>query len=566
MKPALRQQGSGVFDLIEEATQLVRTASAATLAVYYAGTIPFVLGLLFFWADMSRSPFAYDHLAEASLSMGLLFLWMKFWQAIFARRIRAQRAARPPQALKFRQVARIFLAQTMLQPFALFLYPQSIIPLLPSVNAYLLPLSVIPVLSFPWVCAFYQSVTALDDGVESRRKLFIKSWRQAALWPRQNILAVLILTSFAFYVFLNWAVVCLSLPGLFKMLFGIDSVYVESPWSMLNSTFFISMFGLTYLCVDPILKTFYTLRCFYGESLESGEDLKAELKQFASAASRVVAVLLIFSATLFSGAVSAAGTVPGGNPPTASQVSSQDLDRAINQTIHERKFTWRMPRDTIEDTNTQGNFLERFFDKAGNMLRKWARAVLHWIDELLNKLFRNWRPSSYESNSSGYGWILAVQLLLWALVAVVASALAIFLYRVWRNRRKSRSAIKSEAITPVPDLADENVRADELPEEGWMKLGRELLVRGELRLAMRAFYLASLSHLAARHLISIARFKSNRDYERELRRRGHSFPELLLIFGENISAFEAIWYGMHDVNFDLVNQFAGNVERIKSTG
>jgi len=53
----------------------------------------------------------------------------------------------------------------------------------------------------------------------------------------------------------------------------------------------------------------------------------------------------------------------------------------------------------------------------------------------------------------------------------------------------------SEAIFPVPDLADENIRADQLPEDGWTKLARELLERGEFRLAMRAFYLASLAHL-----------------------------------------------------------------------
>jgi len=154
--------------------------------------------------------------------------------------------------------------------------------------------------------------------------------------------------------------------------------------------------------------------------------------------------------------------------------------------------------------------------------------------------------------------------LLWTLVAVVASVLAIIIYRAWRGRRKSPPVIASEAVLPVPDLADENVGADQLPEEGWTKLARELLARGELRLAMRAFYLASLSHLAARNLISIARFKSNREYERELRRRGHSFPDLLSLFGQNISVFEAVWYGMHQVNADSVNQFALNVERIKT--
>ena len=83
---------------------------------------------------------------------------------------------------------------------------------------------------------------------------------------------------------------------------------------------------------------------------------------------------------------------------------------------------------------------------------------------------------------------------------------------------------------------------------------------------MRAFYLASLAHLAERNLISIARFKSNHDYERELRRRAHSFPDLLATFGDNLTLFERIWYGLHDVNGETVNHFAANVERIKGVG
>jgi hypothetical protein len=110
------------------------------------------------------------------------------------------------------------------------------------------------------------------------------------------------------------------------------------------------------------------------------------------------------------------------------------------------------------------------------------------------------------------------------------------------------------------------VRADQLPEDGWTKLGREMLERGEFRLAMRAFYLGSLAHLATRNLINLARFKSNRDYERELRRRAHSFPGLLSVFGDNLAAFEGIWYGMHEVNRELVERFAANVERIRAGG
>jgi len=41
---------------------------------------------------------------------------------------------------------------------------------------------------------------------------------------------------------------------------------------------------------------------------------------------------------------------------------------------------------------------------------------------------------------------------------------------------------------------------------------------------------------------------------------------LLAVFGENVSVFDRIWYGMHEVTRDLVQQFAANVERIKAGG
>ncbi len=325
------------------------------------------------------------------------------------------------------------------------------------------------------------------------------------------------------------------------------------------------MIGLTYLCVDPIVKAFYALRCFYGESLQSGEDLKAELKPFVVSAKKIAAAVLICSAIFLSVSAGAADADQPANPPDASQVSPPDLDRAINQTIHQQKYTWRLPRGKVEESDANEGIVARFFHKVGAMLHNWARAVLDWLDQSLQKLFRNRHPASSGSRSN-WDWGSPVQLLLWTLVAAVAAALGVFLYRVWRGRQRTRSAVASEAMLPVPDVADESVGADQLPEDGWTKLARELLDRGEFRLAMRAFFLASLSHLAARNLIAIARFKSNRDYERELHRRGHSFPEMLALFGDNLSDFERIWYGMHEVNRESVAQFSANVEKIKSAG
>ena len=554
MKRARRQRGKGSFDLIEEATHRLRTAPVATLAVYYLGAIPFVLGLLYFWADMSRSPFAGQHLIDSALGMAALFFWMKFWQVIFARRLRAHVTAEPAPRWTVRRLGRVFLRQAFVQPSGLFLIPLSLLPLLP----------------FAWAYAFYQNVTVLDDGGPAGTSpLLKKSWKQATLWPGQNHIALAIMAGFGFYVFLNWVVTGLTLPYLIKMLFGVESVFTRSAFSLLNTTFFAGMLGLTYLCVDPILKTVYVLRCFYGGSLESGEDLRAELNSVVAASQPMAAIVVLLLGLFCASPLRAADTPAPAAPPATAPVSSPippvDLDRAINRTIHEDKYTWRMPREKIVEPDTQEGMLARFFDKVGAMLRKWARAVRDWLDEWLRKLFPNQRVNS-SSDNSGYGWIEALQILLYGLVAVVLAALAVLLYRVWRDRRSPAAVIASEPIQPVPDINDENVGADQLPEDGWVKLARELLERGELRLALRAFYFASLSHLAARNLISIARFKSNGDYERELRRRGHSFTDLLSVFGDNLESFERTWYGLHEVNRELVDRFAANVERMKAAG
>ena len=549
MKRQRRQSDRNAFDLIEEATHVLRTIPAATLAVYYLGAIPFVLGLLFFWADMSRSPLAPEHLAAGSSGLAALFFWMKFCQAIFARRIRAQVGGEIFLPPGFRRCARIFFMQAIVQPSGLFVLPLAALALLP----------------FPWAYALYQNAAALDDGSGAGTTgLIKKSWQQAKLWPGQNHIVLAVGSAFAFCIFLNWTTVCLTLPQLVKMLFGVESDFTKSPLAFLNTTFFAAMLGLTYLCADPILKTVYALRCFYGDSLQSGEDLKAELKPFINAATKTTAALMVLFAVLATTPMRAESTPA---PPAAAVnrgISPAGLDRAINQTIHERKYLWRMPREQGVEKDVDKGILAKFFDKAGQMIRDWAHAAGDWLEKMLRKLFRH--TPHVQPPSTGYGWIMSLQILLYGLVAAAVAALVIFLWRVWRNRRRPPDAVASKLIQPVPDLADENVRADQLPEDGWTRLARELLERGDFRLAMRAFYLASLAHLAARNLITLARFKSNRDYERELRRRAHAFPNLLAVFSDSVSVFERIWYGTHEATSELVRQFAAGVEKLKAGG
>lgn len=543
-----RQQGKSALDLIEEATHLLRTAPAGTLAAYFLGAVPFVLGLLFFWADMSRSPLAPQHLAASSLGMAALFFWMKFWQAIFARRIRAQAAGEPFPPLALRRCARIFITQAIVQPAGLFVLPAALLPVLP----------------FPWAFAFYQNAAVLDDGSETRTADLMKnSARQCRLWPRQNIVLLLVMFIFAFCVFLNWVTVCLALPELAKMLFGVESDFTRSLFSMFNTTFFAAMAGLTCLCVDPLLKAIYTLRCFYGESLQSGDDLKAELKLFVGSTTKTTLVVFILALAFSGSPAQAQPSNPTAGAPARHVISPPDLDRAINQTIHESKYVWRMPREQVVEPDSEDGVITKFLKKIAAMVRDCARAVRDWLEKILDKLFRH-RPG-HVGPDSGYGWIMSLQILLYGLAAAVIIALAIFLYRVWKAQRPLPPALASEAIQTAPDLGDENVHAGQLPEDAWARLARELLERGEFRLAMRAYYLSALAHLAARNLISIARFKSNRDYERELQRRAHAFPALPAVFGDTLPVFERIWYGMHDASRDIVQQFATSLEKLKGS-
>lgn len=555
-------QSKPALDLVEEATHLLRTAAVGTLALYYVGTAPFVLALLYFWADMSRNPFAEQHLADAAFAVAALFVWMKFWQALFARRVRARLAGGAPAPLRAGAAFRVAVVQTTLQPVGLL--P---IGLCISASVYSPALGLLLAFAVGGLLPLFYTITTVGDGTaDTVSEVFKKAWRLWMLWPKQSLALLVVLYLFGFCVFLSLSVFCGSLPGVLQTLFGVQSVFTQSLGSLFNSTFFAAMFGLAYLCVDPILKTVYTLRCFYGESLKSGEDLKAELKRFSPSAQAVFLAVMLLATMSGAQATLAADDATTANPPIEAPagktgaISSPDLDHAIDQTIHQRKYTWRMPREATPKDTKQGA-IGRFFDKVAEMLRKALRSARDWLQKVSKKLFPR-RNISHSYHDPGE-WMTSLQALLFVLITVVVCALAIFIYRLWQGKPRLDAVASDPVQKPVPDIGDENVGADQMPEDGWTRLGRELLERGEFRLALRAFYLASLAYLAQRSLITLARFKSNHDYERELRRRGHSFPVLLSIFGDNLPVFERIWYGRHDVNGEMVNDFAANVERMK---
>lgn len=531
------REGHESLHMLEEAVHLLRLAPVGTLLAYYLGALPFVLALLFFWSDMSRDAGAADRLVPATTGLTLLFVWMKTWQTLFARRLLAQLAGEAMPQWNFSRLLRVALTQTVLQFTGLFLIPAAAVILLPV----------------GWVYAFYQSATVVGDAeTPGLRVAFTAAWRQCLLWPRQNHFTLFLTKIFGLFVFANLITATLAVPYLMKVFFGTETFFTQSMSSALNTTFLAAMVGLTWLCLDPLLKAFYVLRCFYGTSLQSGEDLRADLRRFRLpvAATALLAICLCFFAVNPSFAAGA----PVSDPARPSAVSPTELDRSIEETINRREFTWRTPRKKAETKSTLSEKIQASMD------RFWRG-----IDDLFRKIFNSRRSSS---PSRGSGWMAPISGLMYVLLTVAVAALAVlvyFLVRAWMRRRASQIPIvASVAIAPVPDLADENVAADQLADDEWLRLARELLQRGELRLALRAFYLSSLAHLARRDLIILAKFKSNRDYERELARRGHALPELHATFRQNITHFDRVWYGRHETTREQLEDFALNVERIRA--
>ena len=94
-------------------------------------------------------------------------------------------------------------------------------------------------------------------------------------------------------------------------------------------------------------------------------------------------------------------------------------------------------------------------------------------------------------------------------------------------------------------------------------MARDCAARGEYRLAMRAVFLANISFLGRRDLVTIAPFKSNRDYSNELRRRARN-QAVQDAFTGSVRVFERGWYGTHPVDEEQVSEFERGFQRMKA--
>jgi hypothetical protein len=542
MKRPPKHHDKSAILLLEEAVHLLRKAPIFLLSSYYIGTLPFILGLFYFWADMSRSADAQSYHAVASLGIALLYIWMKCWHVVFAARVKMNISGLPVPQWSFQQLLSLVATQTLIHA-TVFL---------------ILPLAALMAIPFGWCYAFYQNVTAEGPTEPSDLKaLCKKAWFQARLWPRQNHMLLSIFFIFGIIVFLNIASAIYILPHLLKKFLGIESMFTLSGAHVINTTFWVVTIGISYLCMNPLVKTVYVLRCFYGDALKSGDDLKTELKSVMPAKTGV-AVGLLFAALWIANPAPSMATDTG-------FVSPEALDRSIDDVMAQREFSWRMPREiTAENEKPPKGPIASVVAWIINKLGKGIRAVINWIDKLITWLIDLMPTGDRRVASSDENWIASVRVAVIVLLIGLLCTLVYILWRSWMRRQSAQADIAATAVESTPDLEDESTTADDLPVNRWLELAHELTEKGSLRQAIRALYLAILADLAAHELITIEKFKSNREYETELHRRAHQKEGLLNAFSKSREVFECVWYGMYKITRPDLDRYAAIQKRLMS--
>jgi hypothetical protein len=516
-------KGKPPLDVLEEALYLLRNASAEAVLCYLTGTVPFLLGLLFFLSEMTRNPFAREQLAEESLAVAALFLWKRIWQAVFAAQLHGGLSGR---GFAIRHLPRLIAMQCALQPLRLVALPVSLLMTIP----------------FAWVVAFFRNVGMFAavgeaDPVQAARK-------QAGLWTRQNWGILSVVTVVTLFVFVNTLVMLILLPQLAKSFLGMEGEFTRAGFDIVNITTLAVAAALTWLAVDPLLEAAYVLRCFYGASVTSGEDLRAALLKLTTIAALVLVMAVMPLPSLAQ------------QPPPAPAVDASRLDKSIDEVIRRREFTWRAAPSKPDEAEKEW---PGWITSAVRSIRNGA----HWLSEKI----KQWFKSNEREADDGRRVAERPPIVLWSAaiaLALVAGGVLLFL----RRRRSKPAEVTPVDLTATPvNLADDSVTADQLPESSWLAMADEWLVKGDYRLAMRALYLAGLNYLSQRDLVSIARYKTGLDYRSELERRARAgtrvSPDVVPVFQANNALFERGWYGRHLVDRAQVEAFASGLDEMR---
>lgn len=520
----------GPIDVLENAIRMLRKAGLSALFLHWVGSIPFALAALMFLLQVSNSRVLDTAVALESLGLAVLFVWMNCWRSIFAGSVRAQ------------------LSGEMERPRGRLLDLIAVQSLAGATRLVVLPFAALIVFPLPAVVAFYRSlgIVASRPSQNGPREIFSHARRLARYQPEQSWLIFPLLFVFALVVWLNCLAIIGSAPQLVRILTGYESTFSRSGAYFVTSPMCIGLsLAVAWVIFDPFIQAVYCIRCYQAESLETGEDIRAGIRSLrlrAPAAAAVIALVLAAFA-----------------PHAHANIAPADLQKASAAAMQSPEYDWRLPPPS-KDGPRSVPWIVSFFNRLADSTKSIRHAIGRAIDaffQWLGNQFGGSEPQPGALPNRGLHWAV------WLVIAIAGGIIMFIAFRILRSRYEANDAAPAETIQSVR-LDAEDLTADRMPEDQWIELANRSLREGDLRLALRAFYLANLSWMGSAQFISIHPGKTNREYELELRKRSRNSPEARSLFGTNVVVFERAWYGLRDVAVEEIDEFRERAARMKS--
>jgi len=360
-----------------------------------------------------------------------------------------------------------------------------------------------------------------------------------------------------------------AVPFILSSLFGIETPFSRSPMLLFDSTLFLAAGGLAYLVMAPVAHAAYLVRAERAAALRTGSDLLREIDALPPVVSgRAVPFVLAALAAVAASplAVPAAIAAPVEPAPAfaaaagGASIPAADLREAMRTVTARPEFLWRMPRPEPDPDARQQGVLGRFMRSVFDTIGGWRDAIVRLAARFFRWIDRHWRPArAADPSGQGPSWpanasrILLATLLLGGGIALLT----------WWRRRPAAPEVRAIVATPLPRADVGTAAPADAPSDEWLAQARALLDRGDLRLAARAMYLATLALLGEARLLTLGRARSDRDYLLELRRRRPDRPEMADLLQGGVREFERVWYGTHPASVDLVRGLGERCETLR---
>jgi Domain of unknown function (DUF4129) len=519
-------KNDGAIALLEDAIHLLRRAPLATLLCHLTGSAPLALGLLIFWNDVTNTRTLNGTIAIESVALAVLLAWMNCWRTVFAGRLRRQLSGTADAPWSWRRVWNLVAGQSFLGATRLIAVPAAGLIIFP----------------FAWVVNFYRTTTALGDRDDlDVVQLIAEARRLSGLQQRQSWAVLPLLLFLGLVLTVNLALLLALLPQLVRIFTGYESVLSQAGvYFIFNPLFLLSVLSVSWMLFDPFTQAVFCVRCFRGESITSGEDLRAGMRALVTSAGLFLLLLIPFHFA-------------------SAAVSPQDLETSVRKAVLAHEYDWRLPPPGAATDQTVS-----WFVKITDRIVDGLRAAKDYIGDLIHRLFE-WLRGMFKGAPSGPPGIMPTGGLHQGVYILIAAVVVFAVWLAWRRKWfvRARPKIAAVAVLPAIDLTSEDLTADRLPEQSWLDLAANSLNEGNFRLALRAFYLANLAWLGRRELLTIHPGKTNHEYEVELRRKARSLGEARRLFSVNVAAFERAWYGLHEVTAEDAVEFRRRMDAMK---